>query len=200
MLVSASYQFTSGTRHLAAGSRYPCIPWQLCFLDFLLFVSYLQNKNMKQVTFFILVSALFISCNNDSSPTRAEEAKHTPLEGTWQLISGTTITKGDTVTTDYTKSQKMIKIINATHFAFLLHDINKGKDTAIYSSGGGTYTLSKDQYTEHLDYCNDRNWEGHSFPFTVSIKDDTLIQTGIEKVESAGVDRMNIEKYKRIKN
>ncbi|TMI71683.1 MAG: lipocalin family protein [Bacteroidetes bacterium] len=155
---------------------------------------------MKQVTFFILVSALFISCNNDSSPTRAEEAKHTPLEGTWQLISGTTITKDDTVTTDYTKSQKMIKIINATHFAFLLHDITKGKDTAIYSSGGGTYTLSKDQYTEHLDYCNDRNWEGHSFPFTVSIKDDTLIQTGIEKVESAGVDRMNIEKYKRIKN
>jgi hypothetical protein len=174
--------------------------WQFCFRDFLLFVSYLQNKNMKQVTFFILVSAVFISCNNNSSPTQKEEATHTPVEGTWELISGTTITKGDTVATDYTKGQRMIKIINATHFAFLLHDTNKGKDTAIYSSGGGTYTLSKDQYTEHLDYCSDREWEGHSFLFTVAIKDDTLIQTGIEKVESAGVDRMNIEKYKRVKN
>ena len=122
------------------------------------------------------------------------------IEGTWELISGTTIVKGDTTFTDYTKGQKMIKVINSSHFAFLRHDLNKGKDSsATFGSGGGRYTLTGDQYTEHLDYCSDREWEGNSFPFTVSIKNDTLIQSGTEKVEAAGIDRINIEKYFRVK-
>jgi hypothetical protein len=54
-------------------------------------------------------------------------------------------------------------------------------------------------YTEHLAYCSARNWEGNDFSFTISIKNDTLIQSGIEKVETAGVNRINIEKYVRIK-
>ena len=54
--------------------------------------------------------------------------------------------------------------------------------------------------TEHLEYCNDRQWEGNDFAFTITIKNDTLVQTGIEKVESAGVNRLNIERYVRIKN
>jgi hypothetical protein len=53
-------------------------------------------------------------------------------------------------------------------------------------------------YTEHLEYCSARNWEGNDFKFTISIKADTLIQTGVEKVESAGVNRVNIEKYIRV--
>ena len=154
---------------------------------------------MKQALAFILVTALLLSCNSSDSSSPKEDVSPS-LQGTWELISGTTITKNDTVITDYTKGQRMIKIINADHFAFLLHDLTKGKDSAIYSSGGGRYTLKDDQYTEHLEYCSDRQWEGNAFPLTISIKNDTLIQTGIEKVESAGVDRMNIEKYKRVKN
>ena len=53
-----------------------------------------------------------------------------PIAGTWKLITGMIIEKGDTVVTDYTKNRSFIKIINDTHFAFLQHDLNKGKDSA----------------------------------------------------------------------
>ena len=122
-----------------------------------------------------------------------------PLTGTWKLLTGTLIEKGDTVVTDYTKNNSFIKIINDTHFAFLQHDLNKGKDSAsAFSSGGGSYTLKDSSYTEHLEYCTAREWEGHDFTFTIQINKDTLIQSGVEKVESAGINRLNIEKYVRL--
>jgi len=154
---------------------------------------------MKKTAGPILIAAILVSC---TSTTTSEIPVKPPsaLEGTWQLFSATLIEKEDTVHTDFTKGQRMIKIINPTHFAFLRHDLNKGKDTAIYSSGGGSYSLKDDQYTERLDYCSDREWEGHEFKFTVSFKNDTLIQTGIEKLENLGINRLNIEKYKRVKN
>ena len=54
-------------------------------------------------------------------------------------------------------------------------------------------------YTEHLEYCSAKEWEGHDFTFTVTIANDTLIQTGIEKIEAQGIDRINTEKYIRYK-
>ena len=124
-----------------------------------------------------------------------------PIIGTWRLISGTTIEKGDTTVIDYTKKMSFIKIINDTHFAFLNHDLKKGKDSAAtFSAGGGSYTLKENVYTEHLEYCNDRQWEGNDFLFTINIQNDTLIQNGVEKVDAAGINRINIEKYSRLKN
>ncbi|RYU95332.1 lipocalin-like domain-containing protein [Emticicia agri] len=133
--------------------------------------------------------------------TKTENTDKLPLVGTWKLLSGTLIEKGDTTVTDYTKGLSFIKIINDTHFSFTNHDLNHGKDstTAAFSAGAGTYTLKDNTYTEHLEYCNAREWEGHDFPFTVEIKNDTLIQRGIEKIESQGIERLNIEKYVRVK-
>ena len=152
---------------------------------------------MKQSVLLTLLSALWMSCNTSAKNNETS----VPVKGTWELIAGTTIVKNDTTVTDYTKGQKMIKIINDTHFAFLRHDLNQGKDSssAIFDSGAGRYTLKGDQYTEHLDYCNYREWEGHTFEFTVSVVNDTLTQSGIEKVEKAGIDRKIIEKYIRAK-
>lgn len=150
---------------------------------------------------YTLIAAILISC---STPTQNGQSTKTmtPLEGTWKLLSGTTIEKGDSMITDYTKGKEFIKIINDTHFAFLSHDLNKGKDSAsaAFSSGGGSYSLADSIYTEHLQYCSDRQWEGNSFEFTVSITGDTLTQKGIEKIENIGVNRINIEKYIRLKN
>ena len=99
------------------------------------------------------------------------------VAGTWQLITGTLIEKGDTIVTDYTKNISFIKIINDTHFAFLQHDLKKGQDSsAVFVSGGGRYSLSDSSYTEHLEYCSARNWESNDFKFTISIRADTLIQ------------------------
>jgi hypothetical protein len=153
---------------------------------------------MKIFTSFIVV-AFLVSCTSQQSDEK-EQGNELPIQGTWLLLSGTLVEKGDTVITDYTRGQRMIKIINATHFSFLRHDLTKGNDTAIYSSGGGSYTLTGDQYTENLEYCTDRQWEGNSFPFTVSIRNDTLVQQGVEKIENLGIERLNIEKYIRVKN
>ena len=120
------------------------------------------------------------------------------MEGARRLaVSGTNYGKGVSTVTDYTKGKEFIKIINDTHFAFLSHDLNKGKDSAnaAFSSGGGSYSLADSLYTEHLEYCSDRQWEGNSFEFTVTISGDTLTQKGIEKIENIGVNRINIEKY-----
>ncbi len=124
-----------------------------------------------------------------------------PITGTWQLITGIHIEKDDTVVTNYAKNISFINIINDTHFAFLQHDLNKGKDSsaAVFVAGGGSYSLSDSLYTEHLEYCSAREWEGNDFSFRIDIKNDTLIQSGVEKVESAGVNRINIEKYIRVK-
>src|SRR5258706_1436536 len=150
---------------------------------------------MKLKTGFISIIVIIMSCGIQN-----EQSKKTmPLVGTWKLLSGTLIEKGDTTVTWYTKDLSFIKIINETHFAFLEHDLNKGKDSAaVFVSGGGRYSLADSDYTEHLEYCSDTQWEGNDFKFTISIKNDTLIQTGIEKAESAGINRLNIEKYVRV--
>lgn len=86
-----------------------------------------------------------------------------------------------------------------THFAFLQHDLKKGEDSsAVFVAGGGRYSLTGTTYTEHLEYCSARNWEGNDFSFNISIKGDTLIQRGVEKIENLGVNRVNIEKYVRV--
>jgi hypothetical protein len=155
---------------------------------------------MKIRIIYALVAGLTLSCDSNKN-TKLQGEDVIPLEGTWQLMSGTIIENGDTNVTDYSGNQSMIKIINATHFAFLNHDLKKGKDsTAVFGAGGGVYTLEGNQYTEYLEYCNAREWEGNTFQFTVTIKGDTLTQRGTEKIENLGVERLNIERYKRIKN
>jgi uncharacterized protein YfeS len=63
-----------------------------------------------------------------------DHALSSPLNGTWQLISGTIITKGISSVTDYTKGQQMIKIINDSHFAFLSHDLAPRQTLPIIST------------------------------------------------------------------
>jgi hypothetical protein len=150
---------------------------------------------MKQYLMILPVVCL-LSCQQKESKTA-----DSPLKGTWQLISGILIEKGDTSITDYTRDVQMIKVINDSHFAFLNHDLNKGKDSLAtqFVAGGGRYELTGDQYTEHLEYCSAREWEGNDFVFTVEIKNDTLTQSGTEKVEGTTIDRLNIEKYVKVK-
>ena len=142
-------------------------------------------------TISILVLILAISACNSNKEQNA-------IEGTWRLVSATSTEKDSTFST-FNPKTKMIKIINNTHFAFFNHDLNNGKDstTAVFSGGGGSYTLKDSIYTESLDFFNNRQWENNKFEFVVKIKNDTLTQKGVEKVEKLGVDRIIIEKYVR---
>jgi hypothetical protein len=154
---------------------------------------------MKLRTTAVLMILILTSCNTNQ-PGEKPTAPANPLIGTWQLISGTTIQGKDTVTTDYTKNKYNLKIINETHFAFVGHDLTKGKDSlAFYSSGAGPYTLKDSVYTETLQFCNERAWEGHDFSFTVVVQNDSLTQTGIEKIDSLNINRLNIERYVKVK-
>lgn len=151
---------------------------------------------MRKLYCLAVISILLTSCNTKNTETTEATV---PIQGTWKLLTGTLIEKGDTTVTDYTKETEFIKIINDTHFAFLSHDLNKDS-VASFSAGGGHYTLKDGSYTEHLEYCNAREWEGNNFDFTVTINNDTLTQKGVEKIDSLGVNRLNIEKYVRVKN
>jgi lipopolysaccharide export system protein LptA len=158
---------------------------------------------MKQIIFILFISLITItSCTSDpgKKATADKQLESPGLKGTWKLVSGTKVAKGLTTFTDYTKDQQMIKIINDTHFAFLKHNLQPDADGKNnFDAGGGRYELSGNVYTEHLDYYNNRNWEGKAFNFKVTIKNDTLIQTGIEKIESEGIDQTITEKYVKVK-
>jgi len=143
-----------------------------------------------------LLLLIIVSCSQQSQ--HKAETTTPPIQGTWKLLTGTLIENGDTITTDYTRNLSFIKIINDSHFAFLQHDTRK--DSVNFSAGGGRYELKGNNYTEHLEYCNAKEWEGHDFSLTIFIKGDTLVQTGIEKIEAQGINRINTEKYIRLKN
>ena len=150
---------------------------------------------MRAVLLCLIV--VLISCNHQKAP---EENKAMSMVGTWELIATTTI-QGDSTTHDDLTGKRMIKIINDSHFAFLNHDVNNENDSLkVFVARGGKYQLTGNQYVEFLEYCNYREWEGNKFEFTVEMRGDTLIQTGIEKVEGLGVDRKIEEVYLKSKD
>lgn len=140
----------------------------------------------------LLLTGVLTAC------TEKTKVDKLPIEGTWELISETRIEGNDTTFAAMPPDQRNIKMLNGTHFSFVRHDLNQGKDsTAVFVAGAGTYTIDGDKYHEHLEFCNYREWENHDFDFTVTIKNDTLVQSGHEKVEGVA-DRIIIEKYHRV--
>ena len=75
---------------------------------------------MKIIIVQVIIAGILLSCQG-----KMNLSKPSTVAGTWQLIKGTLIEKGDTIVTDYTKNISFIKIINDTHFAFLQHDLKK---------------------------------------------------------------------------
>ncbi|OHX64041.1 hypothetical protein [Flammeovirga pacifica] len=127
-----------------------------------------------------------------------QKSKVPNIQGTWELISAESVENDSSKMMDLS-NRRMIKIFSQQHFAFFNHDVHNGKDsTTYYASGGGTYLLKGDEYTEKLEYCSYRPWEGNDFTFRLYFEGDTLIQIGKEEIADLGVDRLIIEKYKRI--
>lgn len=151
-----------------------------------------KGVNLILILFFVLIS----SCQK--KVTHKKVVEPTSIIGTWKLLTGTIIEGKDTTITDYTINQELLKIIISTHFAFFRHDLKKDS-IPIFVSGGGRCQIGEKQYTEHLDFCNYREWENNTFEFEYDIVGDTLITMGIEKIESLKVNHLNIEKYVRLK-
>lgn len=152
-----------------------------------------KNRGTFLIFTSFIIFSIISSCINSVKPTPL------PIIGTWQLIAATATEKDSTYST-FNPKVKMIKIINPTHFAFLSHLTSADKDTSSneFSAGGGSYTLSDSVYIENLEYFSDRKWENNKFQFSLKISGDTLIQKGVEKLEKLGIDRVILEKYKRL--
>lgn len=152
----------------------------------------------KNITVLFITLSMITSCKQSNKTIETKIIEPTSIIGTWKLLTGTIIEGKDTVVTDYTINQELIKIINDTHFAFLRHDLKKDSNS-VFVSGGGRCQLDKNKYTEHLDFCNFREWENNTFDLEFEVIGDTLTTRGVEKVESLNINRYNVEKYVRLK-
>jgi PhzF family phenazine biosynthesis protein len=154
---------------------------------------------MKLLLLVLSFAVLYSSCKQGSQAK--DKGAGNQIVGSWQLVSNIMITKGDTVVAYPVKGkdQVMIKMYNNSHFSFFTHDTKHGKvESPVFDSGAGTYKLVGDNYSEHLEYCNYREWENHDFNFKLTIRQDTLVQRGIEKIDSLNVNREIIETYVRL--
>lgn len=143
----------------------------------------------------LAVPVLFVACTSQTPPAENK------VKGSWKLISSVYIKK-DTIIHNDLPGTSMIKILNDTHFAFMQHTVDKADTTGMFSGGGGTYTLNGNHYTENLEYCSARGYEGNAFEFTIEFHGDTLVQEGVEKLKEIGAGEENlhlVEKYLRLK-
>ena len=62
-----------------------------------------MNFMKKQYALFSIV-IIMVSCS-EKPKSDPEISATTPIEGTWKLLTGTIIEKGDTAITDYTKNK-----------------------------------------------------------------------------------------------
>lgn len=134
----------------------------------------------------------FSSCSKEQN---SKEQSETILDGTWKMVYAET-KENDSIQVKDLSNTSFIKILNKSHFAFF--NQNETNSKAFYG-GAGTYTLKGNNYNETLSYTSVDAIRHHSFPFTIEIKGDTLIQSGMEEVKSTGIKREIIEKYIRVK-
>ena len=90
------------------------------------------------------------------------------IEGQWELLSGETLPAGF----------KEIKLISRGHFIWVAYDTDKRK-TAY--TGGGTYKIDGDHYTEHVEFMTVDGGEaliGKDQSFTVKWEGNNLVVTG----------------------
>jgi hypothetical protein len=105
---------------------------------------------------------------NGHHPKNGNHHKPSPLDGTWELVSGQPLPNG----------ARDIKMIEDGRFIFVAYNTEQGKP--LYT-GGGTYVLNGSSYTEHIDFASDEiaaGLVGKDQLFTVKVDGDTFLQTG----------------------
>ena len=149
---------------------------------------------MKKIVFvlILIITLGSYSCKNQSTN---ESTSSNAIEGTWKMIYAE-IKENDSIKRKDLSNTSFVKLIGKNHFAFFNQENASAEN---FYSGGGTYSLQGENYTETLKFSANKAIRDHQFSFTVQIIGDTLIQSGIEKVPAANIDREIIEKYIKIK-
>ncbi|WP_298530937.1 hypothetical protein [uncultured Algibacter sp.] len=139
---------------------------------------------MKSIILIALGITCILSCKKQSNK----------IEGTWKMVYAETI-ENDSLKIKNLSNTKFIKIINDTHFAFFNQQDGSSEN---FYGGAGTYVFDGFNYEETLNFTSVLVLRNHKFPFTIEIKGDSLIQTGLERIKEAGIDRRITEKYVRM--
>jgi hypothetical protein len=95
------------------------------------------------------------------------------IEGTWEHVF-----PDPESTQKPPEGIKHIKLIAGQHFVWVWYDSVKGNPQY---TGGGTYTLTGDSYTEHINFINVKDADkfvDKDQPFTIKLEGDTLTISG----------------------
>ena len=154
---------------------------------------------MRSLTILVLV--LF------SSPALLFGQQTCQPQGVWFLESGTA--DGES----YPEGWRQMKIITKEHFAFV-GELERGVTDLVsvadslqafrtMFSGGGTYSVQGDIYTEHLEYFRDPAYIGQSVSFNCRVEGDVFYQTGMLPLIRSGetVREIKLEEvWKRVEH
>jgi hypothetical protein len=96
--------------------------------------------------------------------------------GTWQLVSVKVGEDGEWSSAP--KELRRIRLITATHFTWIEHDVATGKALSVV---GGTYAMNGGKYIESIDYAGEgmTGMLGKTQSFAVKIEGDKWQQTGV---------------------
>lgn len=142
--------------------------------------------NMKKSINLLVIVFFIISCGHKQISNSQNSIK-----GTWKMVYAKIIENDSIKLKDLSKTT-FVKIINDSHFSFFNQENTGNKN---FYSGAGTYNIKERSYIEKLEFTSVETIKGHEFLFQIEIKGDTLIQSGIEKIEAAGINRQIVEKY-----
>lgn len=141
---------------------------------------------MKKTIALLIILVTTFSCHQKETLKSSN-----PIEGTWKMVYAE-ILENDSLKLKDLSNTTFIKIINKSHFSFFNQENTGNKN---FYGGAGSYLLKGNSYTETLTFTDSEALKNHQFSFHILVKGDTLIQSGIEKVEAAGIHRQIVEKY-----
>ncbi len=143
---------------------------------------------MKNLLLLVILGFSLFRCSTNETP------KPNKIMGTWKMVYAEIMENDSLKIKDLTHTH-FIKIINNSHFSFFNQEKNSAEN---FYGGGGTYTLHGNDYVETLSFTSVEALKNHQFPFIVEFKGDTLVQSGVEEIEAAGIKQNIIEKYIKI--
>jgi hypothetical protein len=98
-----------------------------------------------------------------------DDAENVPMAGTWHITGRAKDGTGDMMEIHQTGTRKTLKILSGTRFQWAAIDpAVKG----FYGTGGGTYDIKNDKYTEHIQFFSRDNYRvGTDLTFDWALKD-----------------------------
>ena len=123
----------------------------------------------------VLVLSLCLFAPACQSSSGVADNAASPLEGTWELVSGVYTTAEGVVTKVDASEVRSMKVLNPTHFAFLTVSASDGK---FIRAGGGPYRVEGTRYSETVRYASAPSMVNQTYEFSYRIDGDTWHHAG----------------------